>query len=61
MGLVMNFQFSTKFLGYFILFIALIIILVGDYVIFATDSFFGSLLILMGIVVAVFGTLILLG
>ena len=43
------------------MFIALVIILVGDYVIFATDSFFGSLLILMGIVVAVFGTLILLG
>jgi hypothetical protein len=43
-----------------ILFIALVIILVGDYVIFATDSFFGSLLILMGIVIAVFGTLILL-
>ncbi len=61
MGLVMNLQSSTKFLGYFILFIALVIILVGDYVIFATDSFFGSLLILMGIVVAVFGTLILLG
>lgn len=57
----MNLQSSTKFLGYFILFIALVIILVGDYVIFATDSFFGSLLILMGIVVAVFGTLILLG
>lgn len=61
MGLVMNSQSSTTLLGYFILFIALVIILVGDYVIFATDSFFGSLLILMGIVVAVFGTLILLG
>jgi hypothetical protein len=61
MGLVMNSQSSTTLLGYFILFIALVIILVGDYVIFANDSFFGSLLILMGIVVAVFGTLILLG
>jgi hypothetical protein len=61
MGLVMNSQSSTTLLGYFILFIALVIILVGDYVIFATDSFFGSLLILMGIVVAVFGTLILFG
>jgi hypothetical protein len=57
----MNLESSNKFLGYLILFTALIIILIGDYVIFATDSFIGGFIIIFGIVVAVFGTLVLLG
>jgi hypothetical protein len=60
-GSGMNLRASTNLLGYFIMFIALIIILVGDYVIFETDSNVGGLLIILGIVVALFGTLVLLG
>jgi hypothetical protein len=60
-GSGMHLQISTNLLGYFIIFIALIIILVGDYIIFATDSFIGGFIIILGIVVAVFGTLVLLG
>jgi hypothetical protein len=56
----MNLQTSTNLLGYFIVFIALIIILVWD-IIFATDSFIGGFIIILGIVVAVFGTFVLLG
>jgi hypothetical protein len=52
----MKLEALENFSAYFLLFIALIIILVGDYVIYAANNTFGgSLLILLGIFVAIFG------
>jgi hypothetical protein len=61
-GSGMKFQASMNFLGYFILFTALIIILIGDYMIFTrNNTLVGSLLILLGILVAIFGIFGLVG
>jgi hypothetical protein len=61
MGSVMNLEDFNNFSGYFILFIAIIIILFGEYVNFAINSFIGDFIIIFGIIVAVFGTFVLLG
>jgi hypothetical protein len=57
----MNLEDFNNFSGYFILFIAIIIILFGEYVNFAINSFIGNFIIIFGIIVAVFGTFVLLG
>jgi hypothetical protein len=57
----MNSESSNNFTGIFILFIAIIVILFGEYVIFAINSFIGDFIIILGIVIAVFGIFALLG
>jgi hypothetical protein len=58
----MNLENFKDLFVYFLLFIALIIILAGDYVILATNNtLVGDLLILLGIFVAIFGIFGLVG
>ena len=60
-GSVMNLESSNNFTGILILFIAIIIILFGEYVVFAINSFIGDFIIIFGIIVTVFGIFALLG
>jgi hypothetical protein len=61
-GIVMDLQDSYKFLGYFLLFAALILIAVGDFIsLTLQNSLVGNSLLLLGIFVAIFGIFVLVG
>ncbi len=61
-GIVMDLQDSYKFLGYFLLFAALILIALGDFIsLTLQNSLVGNSLLLLGIFVAIFGIFVLVG
>lgn len=58
----MDLQDSNKFLGYFLLFAAFILIAVGDFIsLTLQNSLIGNSLLLLGIFVAIFGIFVLVG
>ena len=58
----MDSQDSNKFLGYFILFAALILIILGDFIsLILHNSLVGNLLVLLGLFAAIFGIFVLVG
>jgi len=58
----MKLRTQGNLLGYVILFVALVLIVVSDFInLIFNNSFIGSLLLLLGIIVAIIGILVLVG
>jgi len=58
----MKLRTQSNLLGYFILFAALVLIVLSDFInLIFNNSFIGSLLLLLGIIVAMIGILVLIG
>jgi predicted membrane channel-forming protein YqfA (hemolysin III family) len=56
----MKLRTQGNLLGYFILFVALVLIVLSDFInLIFYNSFIGSLLLLLGIVVAIIGILVI--